>query len=238
MTDIDLTLLLTLNGWVGHSWTFDHLVALTAYNYLLKTGVLVALLWWCWEDRRNRAPALTILRTLAGAVVAIAVARGMQNFLPPRLRPIHDPQAIAAGLITSDNVVPEVLRDMSSFPSDHAVLAFALATAAFLIHRGIGVFALAWALVISCLPRVYFGMHYPFDVLGGAVVGIAVMVMAMRWPLPVVAAPRVAQWVEDHRSLFYAALFLFTYQMATLFVDTRNLVRAGSLVLKLMFAQP
>jgi undecaprenyl-diphosphatase len=61
----------------------------------------------------------------------------------------------------------------SSFPSDHATAAFAIAVALWLRHRRIGILALVMATVL-CVARVAVGVHYPGDVLAGALLGTAV----------------------------------------------------------------
>jgi len=59
------------------------------------------------------------------------------------------------------------------FPSDHAVLFFALATGLFMAHRKLGIAAYAWVIVAICFPRLYLGIHWPTDVIAGAAVGVA-----------------------------------------------------------------
>jgi len=58
-----------------------------------------------------------------------------------------------------------------SFPSDHAAVAFAIAVAIFFYNKSLGVFLLLLGILIG-LGRIYTGVHYPLDILGGAVVGI------------------------------------------------------------------
>jgi undecaprenyl-diphosphatase len=68
------------------------------------------------------------------------------------------------------------------FPSDHATAAFAIATAIVLRKRGWGIFALAAAAVLS-VGRVALGIHYPSDVLAGAVLGAAAALLLWLPPL-------------------------------------------------------
>lgn len=63
-------------------------------------------------------------------------------------------------------------RDPYSFPSGHAALAFALATSWTLSHPKwyVGVPSYLWATGVA-VSRVWLGVHYPSDVLVGAVLG-------------------------------------------------------------------
>src|SRR5215218_1920389 len=58
-----------------------------------------------------------------------------------------------------------------SFPSAHATASFAVATAMFRVDPATaGTFAVAIAIALG---RPYLGMHYPSDVLAGALLGVA-----------------------------------------------------------------
>jgi undecaprenyl-diphosphatase len=63
-----------------------------------------------------------------------------------------------------------------SFPSDHASAAFAIAFAVLAFSRRAGVLFLAVATLIG-LSRIALGMHYPSDVLAGALVGFGAAVL-------------------------------------------------------------
>ena len=58
----------------------------------------------------------------------------------------------------------------ASFPSDHAIGAFVIATSIWLFHRKEGALAALAALI--AISRVWTGVHYPLDVLAGAAIGI------------------------------------------------------------------
>jgi undecaprenyl-diphosphatase len=89
-----------------------------------------------------------------------------------------------------------------SFPSDHAVAAFAIAfSVLFVGGRLAGALFLSGALAVS-ITRVFVGLHYPGDVAGGALVGLAAALIVFfvgrhRWspviaPLSRVSDPFVA----------------------------------------------
>ena len=67
-----------------------------------------------------------------------------------------------------------------SFPSGHATSSLAAGWVMFrTLPRRWGIPALTLAILIS-LSRLYVGVHYPTDVLGGAIVGILAAALAMR----------------------------------------------------------
>ncbi|WP_448206378.1 phosphatase PAP2 family protein [Azospirillum sp. sgz302134] len=229
-TGFDLAIISWLNAYSRHSMTVDKTIYVIAQSDLLKGGVLLALLWWCWTRRNGTliGPDLYSVRTIVGALVAIAVGRGLQNFLPMRLRPVHDPDL---NFIIPYDVNAWAVDGWSSFPSDHAVLFFALATALWWTSRLIGGLAFLWTLLVICLPRVYLGLHFPTDILAGGVVGVAIMALALTVPVPDWLRHWFGRMQDAWPGLVYGVGFLLTLQMATLFANARRLIEGATTVL-------
>jgi undecaprenyl-diphosphatase len=215
-----------VNPLVGQWGFFDHLVALIGLNPLLK-GVPVAMLFlylWCrdgTEAARRRARA-RLAALLAISVLAIAVGRAAALLLPHRVRPLH---AEEWDLRLPASVDPGLLDGWSSFPSDHAVLYAALAAGFWMVDRRAGLLAAAYALVVIAFARVYLTLHYPTDILGGAVVGVGVCLVLM----PPLA--RLAQWArlphaaERWPELAHPLLFVALFQIASMFNSARAVLK-------------
>lgn len=224
MTGLDEAFFELLGTISRRSYAFDMLVYEISDNALIKGGTVAALLWWCWGRQGREQDSLAAMKVIVGALIAVAVGRILQMALPYRVRPMHAdlPEfTLPYGVDTSG------LVGWSSFPSDHAVLFFALAVGIRYFHRGAGAVAFVWAAVIVCLPRIYMGLHYLTDVLVGMVVGIAIMEICLRMPLPDRIQRFAGALHYRHSGLMHAVGFLVTFQIATLFNDAR--LFAGSI---------
>ncbi len=76
------------------------------------------------------------------------------------------------------NLIVRAPRD-SSFPSGHTLTSFAAATSLFLAERELGSAALVLAALIA-FSRIYLYVHYPSDVLAGAVLGMGLGYMGYK----------------------------------------------------------
>lgn len=71
------------------------------------------------------------------------------------------------------------INPLGSFPSQHATIFASLATAVFLYDRKVGGWLLVLTFIIG-LCRIVAGIHYPFDILTGFVLGFAITFLAYR----------------------------------------------------------
>lgn len=101
-------------------------------------------------------------------VVADQIASGVLKGAVQRLRPSHDPEM---------ECLVELVNNYRSgrygFVSSHAANSFGLALLAAMVFRNrvfsYGIFS--WA-IINAYSRIYLGVHYPGDILGGIIVGV------------------------------------------------------------------
>jgi undecaprenyl-diphosphatase len=227
----DEALLLFCNYPAGRNALLDKLVFDIADSVLLKGGIFLALYWALWfkpskrmeEDRRDLASALTC------AVLIAVASRLLQIGLPFHQRPLHMP---GLGFRIPFEVSPETLNNWGSFPSDHALLFFALCVPLWRRSRWLGLAMGGWTLIVICLPRLYLGYHYPSDVLAGAVIGIVLM-MILPKGLHLTRLPAQLVTLERRRPhIFYAAAFLASLELAVLFYDLRHIGLDATRILK------
>lgn len=97
------------------------------------------------------------------------IASGFFKPFFERLRPSHEPE-----LVNSIYLLNGFKAGKFGFISSHAANSFGLATLIGLIfkRKWVVLFFLVWALINS-YSRIYLGLHYPGDILVGALVGVA-----------------------------------------------------------------
>ncbi|WP_299539643.1 phosphatase PAP2 family protein [uncultured Streptomyces sp.] len=183
----DVSLLYDINGLAKAAPTwFDRVMEFVGEYGIMCAMVLVVL--WCWWSVRRRGSLEDSVGAVAAMVwaplaagIALLVNIPIRGFVE-RPRPFVDHEGL--------DVLVAGKTDFS-FVSDHATMAMALAVGVFVAHRRFGFAALALAFVEG-FCRVYMGVHYPTDVIGGLALGTAVALLlaplAMALLTPLVAA--------------------------------------------------
>ena len=160
---MDYSLYKTINGLSGNS-VADHLFRLLANDLAALLVVLVALTFVVpWRARRAERRSGAVLATASAGLSLLLnqpIAHLVERPRPFRAHPGHTHLLLARSHDTS-------------FPSDHATGAFALAFGVWLYDRTMGTVLLVLAALLS-FARVYAGTHYPADVVAGALIGMAV----------------------------------------------------------------
>ncbi len=158
---VDLSLYQSLNGFAAdHDFIEDVLRFFALDAQYLFVGLLAVLFLargkWTSENARHG-----VVAALLSAALALLVAHVITGIWDrPRPYVAHPAQAHLFIAPSND----------SSFPSDHATAAFAIAVSLVLRSRRVGYIALAMAVVLG-VARVAVGVHYPSDVLAGALIG-------------------------------------------------------------------
>ncbi|MFD5631416.1 phosphatase PAP2 family protein [Streptomyces sp. NPDC127072] len=139
------------------------------YGLLIAMGLLVAGCWWAVRRRGGEEAAPTVAAVIwapLAAGIAVLVNVPIRDFVA-RPRPFVDHQGL--------DVLVSGKTDYS-FVSDHATLTMAVAVGLFIAHRRFGLAGIGLAL-IEGFCRVYMGVHYPTDVIGGFALGTAVALL-------------------------------------------------------------
>ncbi|MFD7626882.1 phosphatase PAP2 family protein [Streptomyces sp. NPDC059851] len=203
--NVDVSLLYDINALARHAPAgVDRAVALVG-DYGIPLALVLLVLWcWCGARRQDEASAAESFAALVWAPLAAAlalVANVPLRRLVARPRPFDEHSGLQV-------IEPAFGLHGYSFVSDHATLAMALGVGLFLVRRKFGLIGIGLALVEG-VCRVYLGVHYPTDVIGGYALGTAVVLvlapLAMALLTPVVRAvarsPRLGRLVRaGHRA--------------------------------------
>lgn len=165
INSLDTTIFIYFNSF--HNEFFDSFMSLYSGRYIWIPTYAALLLMML-----RRYPAVKVLCLLLGIALSIALADQICSSL---IRPFFAslrPSNLDNPLSAVTHIVNGYRGGAYGFPSCHAANSFALAVFAssMIKQRSFTVFILSWA-AINCYSRIYLGVHYPGDLIVGAIVG-------------------------------------------------------------------
>lgn len=159
MLALDLFLFNLIHDWSGTYWLLDWLaIFLAKYSgYLMAIAALFLFLMMssAWKKQAYYFAVVALSFLLSYGVIS-----SFFHYFYHRPRPF-----------AVFGFAPLIPESGYSFPSNHAVFFFSLALVTFFFSKKLGGWFLAGAVLMG-IARVYVGVHYPFDIVGGAVIGI------------------------------------------------------------------
>lgn len=166
LVEADTNLLLLINGM--HSEFFDSFMS--AYSgKLIWIPLYASILYVIFRNFSWKMALLCVVAVALTITFADQVCSSAIRPVVERLRPSRTPEL--ADLV---HIVDGYRGGRYGFPSCHAANTFGLACFLGLLlrKRWLTVYMVVWAL-LTCYSRAYLGVHYPGDLLVGALVGSA-----------------------------------------------------------------
>ena len=161
MVQLDTSLFFAIHSLAGHGVAGDFSIIFFGEYFIYIVFIIFAYAAWCAYKKQKNIAAL---RPYAGAVIAAGVAYSIANAI--RIFYHHLRPFVALP-------ISHLLTDTSySFPSVHTIVLFALATAVYFFNKKLSYVIFVAGLFVG-IARIAGGVHYPSDILGGIVLGIA-----------------------------------------------------------------
>lgn len=167
LNEIDTSIFLAING--AHSPFFDSFMTLFTGRFIW-IPMYAMVLWILFRNRPRVAAVIYLLMLVAAIAITDQFCASVIRPAVERMRPSNPHNALSQFAY----IVNEYRGGSYGFPSCHAANSFALASFLSLLvrRRGFSVFIVSWALLNS-YSRLYLGVHYPGDLMAGALIGTA-----------------------------------------------------------------
>ena len=167
---VDSAIFHFFNNFSGHYKALDWLgIFFAQYSQYALVLLLLTFFFWAVLDGAKKRQA--ILLGFAAAIFARYIVKSIILLVDERARPFVVFPDVHPLIATA------VSENFQSFPSGHAIFFFALSTVLFRYHRKLGSWFFAASAVMG-IARVFVGVHWPSDIVAGAVLGIVIGFLA------------------------------------------------------------
>lgn len=168
LSDLDVSIFFVLNNLAGRSSFLDFCIVFFAeyVAYIVCAVFLLSLYYATYTLRTKITTASVVLFSIVSARFGVAEFIRLLYHRPRPFLTYHVHQ-----------LFPEASY---SFPSGHATFFFAFSFAVYLYNKKLGNLLLVSTLLIV-IARVISGVHYPSDIIGGAIIGIVVSYLVHRY---------------------------------------------------------
>jgi undecaprenyl-diphosphatase len=163
----DTSLYLAINGWAGRNAVLDSIISFLANDYFMIIAMCSCLVF-LWFGTRHPEKRNSMQKTILITLIGIGITNGFVALCNAHFFRIRPFNALPAETVHLLFYKPTD----SSFPSNFAAVLFAIAFSVMIRNRRWGSLFLVMAL-IGGFSRVFVGIHYPLDILGGMAFGAA-----------------------------------------------------------------
>ncbi len=189
----DIILFRAMNSFVGTIPLVDTLTRAIVNDYAVPTIMALALvgIWFSGAETGERQTnQRTVIVTLMAFGLTLAVVKDIWNvYYRPRPFAIEDVKLLF------------YRPSVSSFPSLPVAMAFCFAAGTRLANRRLGI-VLHILATLFAVARVYAGVHFPLDVIAGAMIGGGMVQIVTR--LGFIANPIADRAITFARRLYFA----------------------------------
>jgi undecaprenyl-diphosphatase len=155
-----------INQMAGHYAWLDAIMVFLANDGIYAFFAVLVLLWLTGREKHQKTVFFSCLAASAALLIASQIISPIVNHPRPFI----------------DHIVHQLINHSKdpSFPSDHATLAFSIAITVWFRNRLWGAYLLILSVLIG-ISRVYVGVHYPADIVGGAILAWACSLIVIKY---------------------------------------------------------
>lgn len=172
MANADKAIFLWINGRAGQVALLDRAISWLASDYLIPVSLSLALvaLWFIGRDAQTRQRYQLGLFAALTSMALSSLCVFIINAYYSRPRPY---------LALPDVTLLFYRPTDPSFPANSAAAVFGISAVIWSVNRPIGT-AMFAASALYGFARVFAGVHYPTDIIAGALIGVVVALLVLK----------------------------------------------------------